>query len=316
MMCSSDTHAKCVPQPSRSLRASHSRVAAQSTPKKPERLRRGTLIHPRAAHAAVPRTAGPPGLRSRCAAATMLLYLTGLGLPRAVKGTADQLIAPLPSTAACPRLTAMEQLKCLQLPVHSDIFGNRISIGIASMSYCDSCGDKGYESCDKSDCTRGLCFFRSCTRPCTACSVTVTGAGDTRVNGLYVRKKLAEGPPAAFWTADPARDWRDSVKADYTDEERRWYKKDDGCVIFCWGGSHRHKGVWELRASSTNRTFPKWLECYTKSPNKKWIGADTSHGDYAKYGPPPTLQPELPDYTDNTGSAELGQGSAELGLAL
>lgn len=54
-------------------------------------------------------------------------------------------------------------------------------------------------------------------------AVEVRGAGSEQVNGWYLRKEHAQGPPAGW---PECWDWAQC------NEGRRWYEKDGGCFIY------------------------------------------------------------------------------------
>merc|ERR1711964_325953 len=74
--------------------------------------------------------------------------------------------------------------------------------------------------------------------------VEVTGAGNDGVNGWYVRKKKAEGPPRGW--PDSQEDWNWPQQ----NLGRYWYEKDDGCFIHRNGYRPR---CWDIN-SPTGRT--------------------------------------------------------------
>merc|ERR1711964_93565 len=61
--------------------------------------------------------------------------------------------------------------------------------------------------------------------PLKGAYLEVTGAGDSRVNGWYARKKKEEGPPSR-WPSN--WNWKDK----WRNADRHWYEKDDGCFIY------------------------------------------------------------------------------------
>merc|ERR1711964_485311 len=94
--------------------------------------------------------------------------------------------------------------------------------------------------------------YRYPTRPVPASAepgVEVTGAGAAVVNGLYVRREAAQGPPEGFGYPEyqylpNQRDWR------HNNGGRHWYEKDDGCFIY-----HDQAGDWFICDSDGKRPY-------------------------------------------------------------
>jgi len=154
---------------------------------------------------------------------------------------------------------------------------------------CEACGNTRKISCDKKDCTKGSSTGRmggyhmhSCTRPCTWCGkpcVEVARAGNAQVNGWYVRKEAAEGPPGA-WDLHSKEGWSQK------NGDRPWYEKDDGCFIY------RHTGFgggWRILTPAGN--YPYYCEVSTRQavmasvtpPAQGWLAT------WDRYNPVPTL---------------------------
>merc|ERR1712096_394045 len=75
--------------------------------------------------------------------------------------------------------------------------------------------------------------------------VEVADAGDAEVNGLYVRKEAAQGPP---------RRWNDTMRRVWAEwnSGRYYYEKDDGCFLYRFGNPH---GVWFICGTDGHHSY-------------------------------------------------------------
>merc|ERR1711964_941376 len=116
----------------------------------------------------------------------------------------------------------------------------------------------------------------------------VLGAGDDSVNGWYVRKEAAEGPPAGWDVEDYDGPWTNRNQGPY------WYEKDDDCFMY----QDYYYEEWHICSTNSRRytvrcPVPVEGRLVEYPPSQGWDSTRRRPWDVATPGdaahPPPTL---------------------------
>merc|ERR1711964_128461 len=107
--------------------------------------------------------------------------------------------------------------------------------------------------------------------------VEVAEAGDAQVNGWYVRKWAANGPPAV-WSdlSESMHPWAQSNSGRY------WYEKDDGCFIYHDGQS------WDIIAPDGFHLY--YMRCGVSIFDALYTNRYRWEAYTPRYDPAPTLR--------------------------